>query len=473
MVTVSIWWIRRDLRLSDNPALHAALAHGAVVPVFILDPEANGSRYHRDAEARRAFLYGGLRALDADLRRRGSRLIVRQGHPLDALRQLAAEAGASALFAEEDFSPYARRRDAAVQRTLPLTLTGGVTVRHPADVQKAGGGPYTVFTPFSRAWRALRLPAESDLLPAPASLTSLATELDSRPIPDLPLPASFPPGEAEAQRRLEQFTSERIFTYGEGRNQLDAEGTSALSPYFRFGLLSARTAAVAALRASRSAGSALARQGADAWLSELIWREFYLHILYHFPGVLKTAFQPGLRQIPWRDAPDEFEAWKTGRTGYPVVDAAMRQLAETGWMHNRARMIVASFLVKDLLIDWRQGEQHFMDHLVDGDPAANNGGWQWTAGTGTDAAPYFRIFNPVLQSAKFDPRGRFIRRYVPELAQAPDKFIHAPWRMSPPEQRACGCVIGQDYPAPIVDREVVKARTLAAYKQSKAEHAAL
>ena len=393
------------------------------------------------------------------------------GRPLDALRRLAAETGASALFAEEDFSPYARRRDAAVQRALPLTLTGGVAVRRPAEVQKAGGGPYTVFTPFSRAWRALRPPTEGDLLPAPAHLPSPPTELDSLPIPAPPArPALFPPGEAEARRRLERFVSDRIFAYGEGRNQLDAEGTSALSPYFRFGMLSARTAVVAALKAGRSAGSAYARQSADAWLSELIWREFYLHILYHFPDVLKTAFQPGLRRIPWRDAPDELEAWKAGRTGYPVVDAAMRQLAETGWMHNRARMIVASFLVKDLLIDWRQGEQHFMDRLVDGDPAANNGGWQWTAGTGTDAAPYFRIFNPVLQSAKFDPQGRFIRRFVPELARVPDRFIHAPWTMSPLEQRACGCVIGQDYPAPIVDREVVKARTLAAYKQSKAGH---
>jgi deoxyribodipyrimidine photo-lyase len=457
----ALWWIRRDLRLADNAALDAALRHGAVVPVFILDPAAAGSRYHARAERRRAFLYAGLRTLDADLRARGSRLVVRAGRPLPALTRLMAETGAAGLFAEEDFSPYARRRDAAVQQALPLTLTRGLTVHHPASVHKAGGGPYTVFTPFSKAWRALRPPTPADLVPAPAQLPAVAPALASEPLPEALAPPGFPAGEAEARRRLERFLAGPVQGYAEARNWLGDDGTSGLSPYLRFGMLSARTAVVAALEA---AGEAPARRGAEAWLNELIWREFYMAVLSHFPGVLRAAFNPRLRAIPWRDAPEDLAAWQAGRTGYPVVDAAMRQLAQTGWMHNRGRMIVASFLVKDLLIDWRLGEQWFMDQLVDGDPAANNGGWQWTAGTGTDAAPYFRIFNPVLQGQKFDPAGRFIRRYVPELARVPDPYLHEPWKMPPLEQRLAGCLIGQDYPAPIVDRSRVKARTLAAYK---------
>ena len=464
----ALWWIRRDLRLADNAALDAALRHGAVVPVFILDPDAAGSRYHARAERRRAFLHAGLRALDADLRAHGSRLVVRAGRPLPVLAQLLAESQATAIFAEEDFSPYARRRDAAVQQALPLTLTAGVTVHHPANVQKATGGPYTVFTPFSKAWRSLRPPAPADLIPPPAQLPAVEPALVAGPVPETPAPAGFPAGEAEARRRLERFLAGPIFAYAEGRNWLGEAGTAGLSPYFRFGMLSARTAAVAAQEAARSASGAPARQGAETWLNELIWREFYIAVLYHFPHVLRMAFNPTLRAIAWRDAPEDLAAWQAGRTGYPVVDAAMRQLAQTGWMHNRGRMLAASFLVKDLLLDWRLGEQWFMDQLVDGDPAANNGGWQWTAGTGTDAAPYFRIFNPVLQGRKFDPAGRFIRRYVPELARVPDQYLHEPWKMPPLEQRLAGCLIGRDYPAPIVDRSRVKARTLAAYKKPAA-----
>ncbi len=467
----ALWWIRRDLRLHDNPALSAALRHGAVVPVFVIDPAADGSRFHRRADRRRAFLYGGLRALDASLRQRGARLIVRAGEPLPVLRQIAQEAGATAIFAEEDFSPYARRRDAAVQAALPLTLTGGLTVQPPGRVQKAAGGPYTVFTPFSRAWRALPAPASSDIQPAPERVPFPALALASAELPALSASPLFPSGEAEARRRLEHFLEHAAFQYQTGRNLLGSDGTAVLSPYFRFGLLSARAAVVAAQAAAARAADAEARQSVETWITELIWREFYLHILYHFPDVLRTAFNPKLRHIAWRNVPAEFEAWKQGRTGYPVVDAAMRQLAETGWMHNRARMIAASFLVKDLLIDWRWGEQWFMEQLVDGDPAANNGGWQWTAGTGTDAAPYFRIFNPVLQSEKFDPDGRYIRRYVPELRSVPEAHLHAPWQMSPLEQHACGCVIGETYPAPIVDRAVVKARTLAAYQHAQARAA--
>jgi deoxyribodipyrimidine photo-lyase len=471
-MTTTIWWMRRDLRLADNQALAAALTGADVVaPVFVLDPVLLDAPDVSDKRV--AFLFGGLRALDTDLRARGSRLIVRRGDPAGELARLAAETGASAVYTEEDPWPYARQREARVGSALPLRLTGGITV-HPADaVRKADGAPYTVFTPFSRAWKALPLPSRADLLAAPERLAP-PPEVESLAIPDAPvwsggyrLAASvpFPPGEAEAHRRLDAFINTPIFGYGEDRNRMDLDGTSQLSPYLRFGMLSARQAAVAALEAMTQAKDADARKGVETWLNELIWREFYMAILHHFPFVLDEAFQPDLRDIRWANDEAAFAAWCEGRTGYPAVDAAMRQLVQIGWMHNRARMIVASFLVKDLLVDWRRGERFFMQHLVDGDPAANNGGWQWTAGVGTDAAPYFRIFNPTLQGARFDPAGDYVRRWVPELARVPAGLIHEPWRMTPAQQQAAGCVIGRDYPAPIVDHAWARERTLAAYRR--------
>jgi len=453
-----IWWARRDLRLTDNAALTWALTHAdAIVPAFVLDPVLLSSPDL--APGRVAFLYGGLRALDADLRARGSRLIVRRGDPTEELSRLARETGAAGVVAEEDPWPYARRRDARVAAELPLRLTAGLTVHPAGDIRKGDGAPYTVFTPYSRAWKALPLPSRSELLPAPVRL---ATPPDLAGLPISERSAPFPPGEAEAERRLHAFSAgpqAPIARYDDDRNRLDLAGTSALSPYLRFGMISARRAAVAALDAT-----AATRKGAETWLNELIWREFYMAILFHYPAVLEEAFRPELRRIPWVDDDSDFAAWCAGETGYPVVDAAMRQLVQTGWMHNRGRMIAASFLVKDLLIDWRRGERFFMQHLVDGDPAANNGGWQWTAGVGTDAAPYFRIFNPELQARRFDPEGDYIRRWVPELARVPAAHIHAPAGMPLDQQRASGCIIGRDYPAPIVDHAWARARTLAAYR---------
>lgn len=469
-MSTAVWWIRRDLRLTDNQALASALAQAEqVIPMFILDPalwSANAS------EKRLAFLLGGLRQLDADLRARGSRLLVRHGKPIEALTALAAETGARAIFAEEDYSPYARRRDAQIAERFSLCLVSSLTVHPPAAVVKADGKPYTIFTPFSRAWKALTPPLLNSALPAPARIDTpekiLGGSLPAEPI--LPTTVPFQPGEAEAQCRLSLFMDgddPAIYHYGDGRNRMDLAGTSQLSPYLRFGMLSARQAAVAAYSAIDSAPDAGSRQSAESWLNELIWREFYISILYHFPDVLKQAFRADLRHIPWRNDEREFAVWCEGRTGYPSVDAAMRQLKQTGWMHNRARMIVASFLVKDLLIDWRWGERWFMQHLVDGDPAANNGGWQWTAGVGTDAAPHFRVFNPVLQGKKFDPAGDNVRRWVPELSNVPDRFIHEPRKMPPDAQRALGCVIGQDYAAPIVDHAQARERVLAAYRHAR------
>jgi deoxyribodipyrimidine photo-lyase len=462
-MNTALWWVRRDLRLSDNQALAAALGQaGQVLPVFVLDPGLLTSPYA--GEKRLAFLFDGLRALDADLRRQGSYLLVRSGDPARVLAELQRETGAGAIFAEEDFSPYARRRDRQVAAELPLHLTPGLTAYHPAETVKTDGAPYTVFTPFSKAWLArpglgAPLPAP-DRIPTPAGLPGEDIPMH----PGLPAQAPFLAGEAEAQRRLSAFAEAALARYQHDRNRMDLAGTSGLSPYLRFGMLSARQAVAAARQAEARAADRDARRGAETWLNELIWREFYVAILYHFPYARQTAFRPALRDIPWINDPEQFSAWAQGCTGYPVVDAAMRQLLQTGWMHNRARMIAASFLAKDLLVDWRWGERHFMQHLIDGDPALNNGGWQWTAGTGTDAAPYFRVFNPLLQSLKFDPHGAYIRRFVPELRAVPDEHIHSPWNMPPELQIRLGCRIGRHYPAPIVDHALARQRMLLAYK---------
>jgi deoxyribodipyrimidine photo-lyase len=298
--------------------------------------------------------------------------------------------------------------------------------------------------------------------------------IESVPLPEIPIQLSalpFPPGEAEAQRRLESFIHTpwdgfdpdipRIEQYASRRDRIDLECTSGLSPYLRFGMISIRQVVAAAMHALRNAPDVEAFRGAEVWLSELIWRDFYIHVIFHFPRIRKENFR--LHRVKWQNNQDEFTAWCTGRTGYPIVDAAMRQLRQCGWMHNRARMITASFLTKDLLIDWRWGERWFMQHLVDGDPAANNGGWQWSAGTGTDAAPYFRIFNPIIQSTKYDPNGNFIHRWIPELTQVPSEFIHQPWIMPPKVQEAAGCIIGVDYPAPIFNHAWARERALHAY----------
>ncbi len=467
-MSTTIWWIRRDLRLADNEALSAAVAQSEkVLPVFILDPRLLNSPYA--STQRIAFLFAALRSLDQDLLQLGSRLVIRKGEPVESLSTLMSESGATYIIAEEDISPYARRRDAQVQDALPLQLTGGLTVHPPDFVLKKDGRPYTVYTPFSKAWKALPKPLPCELLPKPMSLDT-PDFVPSLPIPDEPRATSqvpFKAGEEVALRRLENFATyghSSIFHYEKRRNRPDIDGTSSLSPYIRFGMLSLRQAVVAASQAIDRASDKHGREGAETWLNELIWREFYLTILYHFPHVRQRSFRPQYDAIEWDNDPQAFDAWCQGRTGYPIVDAAMRQLAQSGWMHNRARMITASFLVKDLLIDWRWGERWFMQHLIDGDPASNNGGWQWTAGTGTDAAPYFRIFNPVLQSKKFDPHGDYIRRWLPELSGLPDMYIHEPWGMPSEIQKQVNCRIGRDYPQPIVDHAAARIRTLAAYK---------
>ena len=451
------------MRLKDNQALQTADPENRrVIPVFILDPML----LKREAEKRKAFLFNGLHGLDKSLRASGSRLVIRAGKPVEELLRIVNETGATAIFAEEDYTPYARKRDQMVAESLPLQLLGGLTLHHPRSVGKPDGSPYTVFTPYSKAWKKLPLPniVKDGLM---GRFIPVAESIQSFAIPETSTGVYFKAGEEEAERRLREFLDGGVYDYQEARNRMDLDGTSSLSPYFRFGMLSSRRAILSVIEVIRNAPEKAGRAGAETWLNELIWREFYHSILYHFPDVSRQAFRPEMRGIEWNQDQNQLSAWKNGMTGYPVVDASMRQLATLGWMHNRGRMITASFLVKDLLINWQQGEEWFMRQLVDGDLAANNGGWQWTAGVGTDAAPYFRIFNPILQGKKFDPEGTFIRKWIPELTNVSQKYLHEPWSMPAEEQAKTGCVVGKDYPVPIVNHFEARERTLAAYQRSK------
>ncbi len=460
----SVLWFRRDLRLHDHPALHAAIEAGPVAPLFVLDPALLRGRWA--SPNRTAFLLASLAALDADLRDRGARLHICIGRPTEEVPRFAATVGAGHVFVTRDYSPYARRRDAAVAAVLAaqgiaLHARRGTLVHEPEAVLSASGRPLTVFTPFFRAWSAIPRPVP---LPPPGRIP-LLDRADPGHLPRLAeltpgaaadaLPA---PGESAARARLERFLAGPLAAYAETRDRLDIAGTSRISQDLRFGLLSPLEVVARAEATPVDAAK---------FIAEVAWREFFHHILWHHPRVLREPFQQALAAIPWRNDPAAFSAWAAGRTGYPLVDAAMRELLATGYMHNRGRMVAASFLAKDLLLDWRLGEDHFMRHLVDGDPASNDGGWQWAASVGTDAQPYFRIFNPVSQSRRFDPAGAYLRRWVPQLRRVPDQFIHEPWTMPPDLQRAVGCVIGADYPAPIVDHHAARQRALLVFEQAK------
>jgi deoxyribodipyrimidine photo-lyase len=470
--SVVIHWFRRDLRLNDNWALHEALKSGAnVIPVFVFDPAI--LRISQAGPPRIALMLKALRSLDEALRRQGSALLVRQGDPCRVLVKLARETQASAFYFNRDYTPYARSRDRELVEAFDIPVYGyddGV-LRLPHDVMKPTGEPYTVYTPYKKRWRSL---------PPPMRPFEHVTPVERRwhPLPGLE-DASIPTldelgfgrtiavpdaSEAKAQARLRAFMQDAVYRYDETRNDLicdpfvnaESMSSSCLSPFLRFGLLSMRQVYWAAQEAlDNAAGDPVTQWSVPTWIDQLIWREFHTAILFHFPNVLRANFRPGYDGLTWRESPADLQAWQDGLTGYPVVDAAMRQLKHTGWMPNRARMIVASFLTKDLLINWQEGERYFMQWLIDGDPAANNGGWQWVAGTGTDAQPYFRIFNPVAQSRKFDPEGHYIRYWVPELRGTAAPHIHAPWEMDTPPR---------DYPPPVVDHAFARERTLAAFR---------
>lgn len=466
----AILWLRRDVRLHDHPALAAAAAHAdRLVPLYVLDPTLLGGRFA--SPTRTWFLLGALTSLRSSLQALGSDLVVRVGDPRQVVPALAREVGAGDVVVSRDHAPYGRARDQAVAETLAADdvrwhAQRGVTVHEPDELATGQGMPFSVYSPFRRAWETLerravldaptRLPALPGL--AAGAIPSLAElGLDGSAMADTALLPD--PSEAGARARLERWLERGVRGYATSRDRLDREdGTSRLSADLRFGLLSP-------LEVVEAAGGR--GDGRRVFVNELVWREFYAHVLFHRPAVRRHAFVEAFEGLPWSDDPAAIEAWRAGRTGYPVVDAGMRQLAASGWMHNRARMITASFLTKHLLVDWRVGEAWFMRRLVDGDVASNNGGWQWSASTGTDPQPYFRIFNPILQGRRHDPAGEYVRRWVPELRSVPTARIHAPWEMSAAEQEAAGCRIGVDYPAPIVEHGEARARALAVYEAAR------
>ncbi len=460
----AILWFRRDLRLHEHPALGAALDAGAgVVPVFCLDDRLLRGRHA--SGARTQFLLECLADLDASLRARGSGLVIRHGPAERELLALAVEVGARELHFTADVSPFARRRGERLSSALGgvgVTLHGHPGLNAIDDIaapRTGAGGPYTVFSPFHRAWE--RQPRR-EVRAAPDALPSLPPGLARGAIPALAAlgleqETSEPArgGEQEARPRLERFLADGQHDYARTRDEL-AASTSRLSPYLHFGCLSAR-------EVESRLGSG---DGPAAFRRQLCWRDFYHHVLLNFPGNARSEFQARYRgKIRWSRSERRFAAWCEGRTGYPIVDAGMRQLRREGWMHNRARLITGSFLTKDLGIDWRWGERFFMRLLLDGDAANNNGNWQWIASVGTDPQPVFRrIFSPTRQMRTHDPGGLYVRRYIPELSDVPDEYLCEPWTMPVSVQRQVGCVIGSDYPAPIVDHADARREALERYR---------
>jgi deoxyribodipyrimidine photo-lyase len=454
-----LFWFRKDLRLDDNTGLAEAVrdARGDVVPFYASEPAILG----RDdiAATRVRFVLDSLADLAAAIERAGSRLALDHGDATGTVPRAARAAGAEAVYWNDEYEPALRARDDAVERAL---RDAGIGVRRfhdrllapPGAVVTKSGAPFTVFTPFQRACAAL-----PSARPAPAVTRLAAHEMPSPPLATLErlgfatTQTPWPGGARAAAKRLDRFAADRLARYAAERDRPASDAISRLSADLKFGTLSPRRVAARVMDAAaddRRLGPA-----AEKYLSELRWRDFYAHVLYHFPHAESGALRREYHRIRWAGDPAHFESWRSGRTGYPIVDAGMRELAATGFMHNRVRMIAASFLTKDLLLDWRLGEGHFMRRLVDGDLASNNGGWQWAAGTGTDAQPWFRVFNPTLQGERFDPDGAYVRRWVPELARVPARWVHRPWEAPDPPA---------GYPAPIVDHAVQRERALAMYR---------
>jgi len=432
-----IVWFRRDARLQDNPAWTAGSKADEVVPLFVIDPLL----FSRVTERRRCLLLGGLRQLDEALAQKGGRLRVEIGDPRKVLPRL----GPHRVHINREVTPFGVTRDREVAASVDIETHEGTYIQPPGTVLTQSGSTYKVFTPFYKAWSELPLPE----IESPAD-TRITADPGSG-LPDGDHPAA---GEPHAQARLEQF-AESVDSL---RDSPELDRTSHLSIDLKYGWLGA--VSVVRRLERRSAGR-------DAFARQLVWRDFYGHLLASNPNTVSESFRPKYRAISWSNDDTDFDAWRLGQTGYPIVDAGMRQLFSEGWIHNRVRMIVASFLVKDLLVDWRHGERWFRRQLLDADTAQNVGNWQWVAGTGTDAAPYFRILNPVIQSRKFDPRGKYIKKWVPELSSLPAPAIHAPWEIASDKLAAFGVNLGVTYPPPMVDHSEARLRAIAAYELAR------
>ena len=460
----SLCWFRRDLRSVDHAALYHALKDSRqVYCVFVFDTDILGHLPDK-ADRRVDFIWHSVRELQQALENLGGGLIIRHGSALVEVTALASELGVDALYFNHDYEPDALGRDDMVQQILHAqgVVCHGYkdqVIFEKNEVLTQSGGAYNVFTPYKNAWLKKLDAFFVRAYPVQKYATALAPQFSPIPSLDelgfLDTDLKVATGMSGAGSLFDNFR-QRIAHYHEWRDFPFAKGPSYLSVHLRFGTISIRELVRFALSQPGP--------GAQTWLSELIWREFYQMLLYHYPNVVSHAFKEKYDTIQWPGTESNFHAWYTGQTGYPLVDAAMRQLNQTGYMHNRLRMVAASFLVKDLQVDWKKGEQYFAQKLLDYDLAANNGGWQWAASTGCDAQPWFRIFNPVTQSEKFDAKGDFIRKYVPELIRCDAKAIHAPWRMSLAQQQACGVIIGKDYPVPLVDHAVARKITLALFK---------
>ncbi len=480
MAATTIVWFRQDLRLGDNPALSAALetaGRGGVVPVFIWSPDEE--KPFAPGGASRVWLHGSLAALDESLRAKGSRLVLRVGPTREVLLALAKESGARAVFWNRRYEPVVARRDAEVARALEAVgiathperaLPSANLLFEPEALTTAAGGWFQRFGAF---WRAVQdAPSPAAPRPAPRSLPAPsrwpssqkleALELLPRIPWDREIRAVWTPGESAARAHLRDFVRKRLDVYGERRDRVDTTPTSRLSPHLHFGELGARDVWHAVQEVA-----ARGEIEAEPFLRELAWRELAYHVLHHLPRTTTESMQPLFRRFPWAHDRSGLRAWQRGETGYPLVDAGMRELWATGYLPNRARLVVASFLVKHLLLPWQKGAAWFWDTLVDADLANNTLNWQWCAGSGVDAAPYFRIFNPVIQGQTYDPEGTYVRRWLPELAKVPLRYLHAPWTAPAEVLTDAGVALGRTYPNPIVDHQMARARALAAFEEAR------
>ncbi len=473
-----IVWFRQDLRLGDNPALSAAAKTGSpVLPVYIWDTDAAGE--WAMGGAARVWLHGSLQALDAQLASVSSKLLLQAGKTAEILLQLAQDTGARQIHCNARYEPWALSQEQQVKSVLAeagVTLsrhTGGTLLWEPESVATQQGKPYQVFTPYFN--RCLSLLPEIHPLPAPVQLIAPAQWPDAltvealRLLPTIPwdaeMRALWKPGEVAAMQRVQTFLQEAVAGYPQARDIPSQRGTSRFSPHLAHGEISPRQIWQAVEVFSSGTSGSSVKSATATFLREIVWREFAYHVLFHFPHTTNQPLKEKFRHLPWAENADWLKRWGQGQTGYPLVDAGMRQLWRTGWMHNRVRMVVGSFLTKDLLIPWQDGARWFWDTLVDADLAINSMNWQWVAGCGADAQPFFRIFNPVSQSEKFDPAGAYIRQWVPELAPIESSTIHAPWQAKPLHLQLAGMQLGETYPHPIVDHAEARSKALMLYKQ--------